>query len=55
MSPESSLLIDEWVLPDVGAPLAGASEDMSYYQGHTTTVTLLQTYYYDYTTTIIDI
>lgn len=28
MSPESSLLIDEWVLPDVGAPLAGASEDM---------------------------
>ena len=28
MSPESSLLIDDWVLPDVGAPLAGASEDM---------------------------
>lgn len=24
----SSLLIDDWVLPDVGAPLAGASEDM---------------------------
>ena len=28
MGPQSSLLIDEWVLPDVGAPLAGASEDM---------------------------
>ena len=28
MSPESSLLIDEWVLPDEGAPLAGASEDI---------------------------
>jgi hypothetical protein len=28
MSPESSLLIDDWVLPDTGAPLAGASEDM---------------------------
>lgn len=28
MSPESSLLIDEWVLPDVGAPLPGASEDI---------------------------
>ncbi|MCJ1285680.1 hypothetical protein MMC26_005021 [Xylographa opegraphella] len=28
MSSESSLLIDEWVLPDVGAPLAGASEDI---------------------------
>lgn len=28
MSPGSSLLIDDWVLPDVGAPLAGASEDM---------------------------
>lgn len=28
MSSESSLLIDEWVLPDVGAPLAGATEDM---------------------------
>ena len=28
MSPESSLLIDEWVLPDIDAPLAGASEDM---------------------------
>ncbi|MCJ1416203.1 hypothetical protein MMC32_002538 [Xylographa parallela] len=28
MSPESSLLIDDWVLPDEGAPLAGASEDM---------------------------
>ena len=28
MSPESSLLIDEWVLPDAGAPLAGASEDL---------------------------
>ena len=28
MSPESSILIDDWVLPDVGAPLPGASEDM---------------------------
>ncbi|KAL8791853.1 MAG: hypothetical protein Q9195_005515 [Heterodermia aff. obscurata] len=28
MGPDSSLLIDDWVLPDVGAPLAGASEDM---------------------------
>ena len=28
MSPESSLLIDDWVFPDMGAPLAGASEDM---------------------------
>ena len=28
MSPGSVLLIDDWVLPDVGAPLAGASEDM---------------------------
>ena len=25
-----SLLIDEWVLPDVGAPLPGASQDYSY-------------------------
>lgn len=28
MSPESSLLINDWVLPDVGAPLAGATEDI---------------------------
>ena len=28
MSPGSVLLIDDWVLPDVGAPLAGASEDI---------------------------
>lgn len=28
MSPGSALLIDDWVLPDVGAPLAGASEDI---------------------------
>lgn len=28
MSPGSSLLIDDWVLQDVGASLAGASEDM---------------------------
>ena len=28
MSPDSSLLIDEFVLPDVGAPLPGASEDI---------------------------
>ena len=28
MSPDSVLLIDDWVLPDVGAPLAGASEDI---------------------------
>ena len=28
MSPESSLLVDDWVLPDIVAPLAGASEDM---------------------------
>lgn len=28
MSPGSALLIDDWVLPDVDAPLAGASEDI---------------------------
>lgn len=28
MSSGSSLLIDDWVLPNVGAPLAGASEDI---------------------------
>lgn len=28
MSSESSLLIDDWVLPDVRAPLPGASEDI---------------------------
>ena len=28
MSRGSALLINDWVLPDVGAPLAGASEDI---------------------------
>lgn len=28
MSPESSLLIDDWVFPDVGAPVAGGTYDM---------------------------
>lgn len=28
MSPESSLLIDDWVLPDVGAPVAGGTYDL---------------------------
>ena len=28
MGPDSSILIDDWVLPDEGAPQAGASEDM---------------------------
>lgn len=28
MSPESSLLIDDWVLPDMGAPVAGGVEDI---------------------------
>lgn len=28
MSPESSLLIDDWVLPDTGASLPGATEDI---------------------------
>lgn len=28
MSPESSLLIDDWVLPEVGAPVAGGTYDL---------------------------
>ena len=28
MGPESSLLIDDWVLPDVNAPLAGGTYDV---------------------------
>ena len=28
MSPESSLLIDDWVLPDIGAPVAGGTADL---------------------------
>lgn len=28
MSPESSLLIDDWVLPDVHAPVAGGTYDI---------------------------
>lgn len=28
MSPESSLLVDDWVLPDVGAPVAGGTGDL---------------------------
>ena len=28
MSPESSLLIDDWVLPKVGTPVAGGTYDL---------------------------
>ena len=28
MGPESSLLIDDWVLPDVNAPVAGSTYDI---------------------------
>ena len=28
MDEKSSLLIDDWVLPDIGSPILGASEDI---------------------------